>query len=267
MSVSIHGNAMSRWMYLIGEECLRTMNRISIIVPVYNEAQCIVNTFASVVKFVIKKPWYDFIFVDDGSTDETRELLETQIKLFNNSQVSLISYENHCGKGYAVKVGALYANGDYICFLDGDLAYSLDHLDLIVAKLAKYDIVIGCRNLTPERSNGFSALRVLAGQIFNFISRNVLNLKFTDMQAGIKGFNKHAAKDLFKTQIIPGFAFDVELLYLAKKKGYTIGEIPVVVCKKHLHKQSQVKLFKHSIEMLLNLLQILYNDRIEKKYE
>lgn len=243
------------------------MNRISIIVPVYNEAQCIVNTFASVVKFVIKKPWYDFIFVDDGSTDETRELLETQIKLFNNSQVSLICYENHFGKGYAVKTGVLYANGDYICFIDGDLAYSLDHLDLVVAKLAEFDIVIGCRNLTPEKNNGFSALRILAGKIFNLISRNILNLKFTDMQAGIKGFNNYAAKNLFKTQIIPGFAFDVELLYLAKKKGYTIGEIPVVVCKKHLYKKSKVKLLKHSIEMAFNLLQIKYNDAVQKKYE
>lgn len=243
------------------------MKRISIIVPVYNEAQCIVNTFASIVRFAIKKPWYNFIFVDDGSTDETRELLETQIQRLNNSQVSFISYENHRGKGYAVKTGVLYANGDYTCFIDGDLAYSLDHLDLIIAKLAEFDVVIGCRNLTPERSNGFSVLRIFAGKMFNLISRSLLNLKYTDMQAGIKGFNKSVAKDLFKTQILPGFAFDVELLYLAKKKGYSISEIPVIVCKKHLHKKSKVKLFQHSIGMLLDLLQILYNDKIENKYE
>ncbi|WP_169155659.1 glycosyltransferase [Brasilonema bromeliae] len=243
------------------------MNTISIIVPVYNEAQCIVSTFYSVLKFAVNKPWYDFIFVDDGSTDGTREILESQIKLLNNKQISLLSYEAHRGKGYAVKTGVLYADGDYICFLDGDLAYSLDHLDLMVAKLAYFDIVIGCRNLTAEKNNGFKFLRRLAGRIFNFISRSLLNLKFTDMQAGIKGFEKYAAKDLFKTQIIPGFAFDVELLYLAKKKRYTIGEIPVVVSKKHLQKKSKVNLFKHSIEMLFNLLQIVYYDLILKKYE
>ncbi|MBW4627578.1 MAG: glycosyltransferase [Brasilonema octagenarum HA4186-MV1] len=243
------------------------MNTVSIIVPVYNEAQCIVATFSSVLKFVVNKPWYDFIFVDDGSTDQTREILESQIQLFNSKQISLLSYKEHRGKGYAVKTGALYADGDYICFLDGDLAYSLDYLDLMVAKLADFDIVIGCRNLTPEKNNGFNVRRILAGRIFNFISRSLLNLKFTDMQAGIKGFDKYAAKDLFKTQIIPGFAFDVELLYLAKKKRYTIGEIAVVVSKKHLYKKSKVKLFKHSIEMLFDLLQIVYHDFILKKYE
>jgi dolichyl-phosphate beta-glucosyltransferase len=243
------------------------MNTVSIIVPVYNEAQCIVSTFSSVLKFAVNQPWYNFIFVDDGSTDRTRELLESQIEVFKNQQISLLSYEAHRGKGYAVKTGVLYADGDYICFLDGDLAYSLDHLDLMVAKLADFDIVIGCRNLTPEKNNGFNFLRILAGRIFNIISRSFLNLKFTDMQAGIKGFDKYAAKDLFKTQIIPGFGFDVELLYLAKKKGYTIGEIPVVVSKKHLQKKSKVNLFKHSIEMLLNLLEIVYRDLILKKYE
>ncbi|NMG11228.1 glycosyltransferase [Brasilonema sp. UFV-L1] len=243
------------------------MNTISIIVPVYNEAQCIVNTFSSVFKFVVNKPWYNFIFVDDSSTDGTRQILESHIKLLNNSQISLLSYGTHRGKGYAVKTGVLYANGDYICFLDGDLAYSLEHLDLMVAKLADFDIVIGCRNLTRASHNGFKFNRVLAGRIFNLISRKILNLKFTDMQAGIKGFQKSVAKDLFKTQTIFGFAFDVELLYLAKKKKYTIGEIPVVVCKKHVHKKSQVNLFKHSIEMLFHLLQIVYYDKFLKKYE
>ncbi|MBW4592571.1 MAG: glycosyltransferase [Brasilonema angustatum HA4187-MV1] len=243
------------------------MNTISIIVPVYNEAQCIVSTFSSVLQFAVNKPWYDFIFVDDGSTDRTREILESQITLFNSKQISLLSYKAHRGKGYAVKTGVLYANSDYICFFDGDLAYSLDYLDLMVAKLADFDIVIGCRNLTPEKNNGFNFRRILAGRIFNLISRSLLNLNFTDMQAGIKGFDRYAAKDLFKTQIIPGFAFDVELLYLAKKKRYTIGEIPVVVSKKHLHKKSQVKLLKHSIEMFFDLLQIVYRDLILNKYE
>lgn len=240
------------------------MTTISVILPVYNEEKCISNTFASVVKFAKSQPNYDFVFVDDGSTDKTKEILETKIKIFSSLNISLISYQPHSGKGYAVKTGVLYANGDYICFLDGDLAYSLDHIDKIVAKLTDFDIVIGCRTLTKEQGNGFGFTRKLAGKIFNIISRQVLNLKFTDMQAGIKGFNKHAAKDLFKSQKMPGFAFDVELIYLGKKKGYTIGEIPAIVSKKHLKKDSKVNLFIHSLEMLLNLAQIRYNDTFGK---
>ncbi|ARV62807.1 hypothetical protein BZZ01_02125 [Nostocales cyanobacterium HT-58-2] len=243
------------------------MNKISIVLPVYNESKCIVNTFSSVAKFAINKPWYNFIFVDDGSTDGTREILESEIKLLNSNQISLISYKNHRGKGYAVKTGVLYANGDYICFLDGDLAYSLEHLDLIGAKLAEFDIVIGSRNLTSENNNGFNFFRRLASKIFNIICRNLLNLNFNDTQAGIKGFNKYVAKDLFKTQILPGFAFDVELIYLAKKRGYHICEVPAVVSKKHLQKESKVKIFKDSTIMILNLLQILYYDLIKKEYE
>lgn len=254
-------------MYCVCVEWMKRMNTISIIVPVYNESKCIVNTFTSVARFAINRSFYNFIFVDDGSTDGTREILEHHIDVLNSSQVSLISYQTRRGKGYAVKTGVLYANSEYICFIDGDLAYSLDHLDVIVAKLAEYDVVIGCRNLTSQRSNGFSFIRILAGRIFNIISRKVLNLKFTDMQAGIKGFKKSVAKDLFKTQMIPGFAFDVELLYLANKRGYTINEIPAVVSQKHLYKKSTVNLFKHSLEMLFNLLQIKYNDTIEKRYE
>ena len=240
------------------------MGTISVILPVYNEEKCIASTLESVVKFARNHPYYQFVFVDDGSSDKTKEILESKINLLHNINVSLISYKNHHGKGYAVKTGVLYAKSDYICFLDGDLAYSLDHLELVIDRLAEFDIVIGCRTLTTESGNGFSFTRKLAGKIFNIISRRILNLKFSDMQAGIKGFKNYAAKDLFKAQKMPGFAFDVELIYLAKKKGYDIAEIPAVVSQKHLYKDSKVKLFKHSIEMLLNLLQIRYNDTVGK---
>jgi len=80
------------------------------------------------------------------------------------------------------------------------------------------------------------------------------------MQAGIKGFRKEVAIDLFSKQSINRFAFDVELLYLAQKKGYTIGEIPAIVSEIHLYKSSKVNLVRDSVKMIMNLIQIKYND-------
>jgi dolichyl-phosphate beta-glucosyltransferase len=247
-----------------GEEWLKRTATVTVILPVYNEEKCIANTLKSVIQFAKVKPHYQFIFVDDGSSDRTPQILQSQISALKNLNICACFNSHNQGKGYAVKTGILQANSEFVCFLDADLAYALDYLDLVVAKLEKFDIVIGCRTLTPKWGNGFNFSRKLAGKIFNLISRQVLNLKFTDMQAGIKGFKKPAAQDLFKTQTMPGFGFDVELIYLAEKKGYSIEEIPVIVSSKHLYKESKVKLFKHSLEMLFNLIQIRYNDLFGK---
>ena len=82
------------------------------------------------------------------------------------------------------------------------------------------------------------------------------------MQAGLKGFNKMPAQEIFKTQTLTGFSFDAELLFLAKKKGYTIGEIPAKVSQHHLYKNSQVNIFKDSLKRLLCLFQVRANYRV-----
>jgi dolichyl-phosphate beta-glucosyltransferase len=145
--------------------------------------------------------------------------------------------------------------------MDGDLAYSLEHLELLVEKLEEFDVVIGCRNLDRENFRNLTLLRKISGKIFNLISGKILNLPYRDMQAGLKGFNKIPAQEIFKTQTLTGFSFDAELLFLAKKKGYTIGEIPAKVSQHHLYKNSQVNIFKDSLKMLLCLFKIRANDR------
>ncbi len=237
------------------------MIKVSVIIPVYNEEKYIERTLISVLKFVKTRPYYHFIFVDDGSTDKTRKILETKLEA-PKTKAKVISYKSNRGKGHAVKTGLKYAYGDYVCFLDSDLAYSLDHLEILVDKLEKFDVVIGCRNLIPESVKRVNLIRKVAGAIFNIVSRKILDLPFKDMQAGIKGFKKDVAKELFKKQEMTGFAFDVELIYIARKKGYTIGEIPARVSNKHLNKASKVNLLVDSIKMLVDLLKINYNNRI-----
>ena len=242
------------------------MLKVAVILPVYNEAKCIAKTWDSVLKFSNARPYYHFIFVNDGSTDQTKQILDTKLAMTSNSKIKVIEYEKNKGKGFAVKTAIKCVHEQYICFIDSDLAYSLEHLDLLVDKLDEFDVVIGCRNLVPESIKRVNLNRKLAGKIFNFISRKLLNLPFYDMQAGIKGFKKDVAKEVFQKQEMAGFSFDVELIFLAKKKGYKIGQIPVMVSGKHLNKVSKVNLLIDSIQMLLDLLKIKYND-IMRKYE
>jgi glycosyltransferase involved in cell wall biosynthesis len=239
------------------------MKKVTVILPVYNEAKYIARTCDTVLNFSLNNPDYHFILVNDGSTDKTRQVIEAKLAATCNNNIELVSYPINRGKGYAVKTGVEYAQGEYVCFLDSDLAYSLEHLQLLVEKLQYFDMVIGCRNLVAAKNlKGLSFSRKLAGKIFNILSRIILDLPFTDMQAGIKGFNKNVAKELFLYQGLSRFSFDVELIYIAKKKGYKIGEIPAIVSPLHRQKISQVNLLKDSLQMFVNLWQIRYYDRV-----
>ncbi|WP_315791246.1 glycosyltransferase [Fischerella sp. JS2] len=240
------------------------MRNISVILPLYNEVECIDITWKNLLDFSYHHPDFHFIFVDDGSTDKSKEVLTKNLENTKLSYIKFISYDKNRGKGYAVKKGLEYAYGDFICYIDSDLAYSLEHLELIVEKLEYFDMVIGSRSLVSQNIKVLSLSRKVAGKTFNYLSRYILDLPFKDMQAGIKGFKKDVAEELFKRQLVTSFSFDVELIYLAKKEGYQIGEIPAIVSETHLYKSSKVNLFKNSLEMFLDLLTIKYNDFMGK---
>ncbi|EKQ68300.1 glycosyl transferase [Leptolyngbyaceae cyanobacterium JSC-12] len=234
----------------------------SIILPVYNEQACIHQTFDSVLEYARTHPSYDFIFVSDGSTDRTVSLLESRIAVSGCDRIYVLAYPQQGGKGYAVRRGVELAEGDFVCFIDGDLAYSLDHLDLLLAKLERYEVAIGCRSLVPDGNQGLKPIRKIAGKIYNMLSRRLLNLPYVDMQAGLKGFQRTAAIRLFSLQELTGFSFDVELIYLAKKFGYSIAEVPARVSSGHSRKLSKVNLLGDSLRMLRDLLRIRFNDFI-----
>ena len=242
------------------------VNQVTVIMPVYNEQACISATFDAVLEHCQSHPDYCFIFVNDGSSDRTQQILEQRIADSQIEQIQLLSYGDRGGKGHAVKMGVYLADADYICFLDGDLAYSLDHLDWLMAKLAQHDVVIGCRSLMPEGNQGLKLSRKIAGKIFNTLSKQILNLPYVDMQAGLKGFRVKAAKEIFARQELIGFSFDVELIYLAKKLGYSIAEIPAYVSSSHATKISKVNLLADSFKMLRDLFTIRWND-VTGRYE
>ncbi|PZV17555.1 MAG: glycosyl transferase [Leptolyngbya sp.] len=240
--------------------------QVAIIMPVYNEQACISPTYDAVLAYCQSHPDYCFIFVNDGSSDRTQQILEQRIAESQTEQIQLLSYGDRGGKGYAVRMGVYLANTEYVCFLDGDLAYSLDHLDRLVAKLAQFDVVIGCRSLMPEGNQGLKLSRKIAGKIFNTLSKQILNLPYVDMQAGLKGFRVKAAKEIFDRQELIGFSFDVELIYLAKKLSCSIAEIPAYVSSSHAIKISKVNLLADSLKMLCDLFKIRWND-LTGRYE
>lgn len=234
---------------------------IVVILPIYNEQACIQATFHQVQRFLYTHPHFTFIFVDDGSTDLTKTILGNCIRSAKNPQIQLLSYGPQAGKGYAVKTGIQAANqSEFVCFVDGDLAYSLDHLESMMEALQSADVVIGSRSLFGQPPQGLTLQRKVAGKVFNWLSRRLLSLSYPDMQAGLKGFRQDAAQVLFDRQRLEGFSFDVELIYLAKKLGYAITEIPAQISEHHQRKISKVNLVKDSIGMFWDLMQIRFND-------
>ncbi len=231
--------------------------KISVILPVYNESRFIGEIFEEVREFSVQNPNFDFIFIDDGSTDSTKMILSELVK--GVDRVRLISYSSNNGKGFAVRKGVENSSGEFVCFTDGDLAYSLDYLKVFSKKLLDSDVVIGWRAPFSENLENTKSIRKLAGKVFNFFSRLILELDFPDMQAGIKGFRRGAADYLFSKQKINGWSFDTEIMFLAKRRNYFISQVPVKVSDSNLKIKSQVHLFRDSLKMFGSLLKIRFN--------
>jgi dolichyl-phosphate beta-glucosyltransferase len=234
------------------------MIEVSIILPVYNEAACIGETLETVRQYALAHPDSQFIFIDDGSTDQSLAIMQDFVSQNDCTRIVVVSHSPNQGKGFAIKQGLKFCDGNYVCFIDSDMAYSLSHLELLVEKLQSSDIAIGARTLVSTGWN--TTFRRLLSQTFNLFCRYALSLPFRDMQAGIKGFRRSVATELFGQLEIQRFAFDVELLHLARKRGFSIGEIPAEVSRAHLGTSSNFNLLRDSWEMLLNLARILLKD-------
>ncbi|HMN41656.1 MAG TPA: glycosyltransferase [Phycisphaerales bacterium] len=235
--------------------------RVQVILPFYNEAGLIRHTFEEVEAFALAHPEYAFLFVDDGSSDDTADTLRLLISESDipESRLRLISYAPNRGKGQAVKAGVEGATADLVLFTDGDLAYSMDHLPKLAAALEQADVVIGSRSLVHRSERNTTTMRRIMGWTFNKCARAILGLPYTDTQAGLKGFRLDAARAIFARQRLGGFAFDVELVYLAKRLGYRIGEIPAYVSEAHSYKVSKVNLIKDPLRMFGALVDVRCN--------
>lgn len=232
---------------------------VAVILPIFNECDIVAEAVAAVAAFAEQHPHYSFLFIDDGSDDGTAELLSATIAQHKKAPIACFQHTRNQGKGSAIRTGFSRVEADAVCFLDADLAYTLDHLLQVEEKLNTHDLAIGSRKLIPGRPRP-SLRRHILGESFNRLSRLILNLPFKDTQAGLKGFRLPAARRLFAKSSLSGFGFDVELLYLARKWELQVAEIPARVNDQHAYKKGKLKLIKDSSVMLLNLLQIRWRD-------
>ncbi len=257
--------AIDPWRAAAGGHALTPTGRVQVVVPVYNEARIIARTLEEVLAFAREHPAYRFIFVDDGSTDGTTELVRDRLDGVG-APASLVALDSNRGKGRAVRTGVeralrtldLAGHGTHgrVCFIDGDLAYGLDHLDPLAAALESFDVVIGSRSLAPVERARISAPRRLMGGAFNAMARALIALPHRDTQAGLKGFRARAAREVFRRQRHDGFAFDAELIFLARRLGFSVGEVPARISPEHSYKASKVNLVRDPFRMLRALLDI-----------
>lgn len=225
---------------------------ISLIIPVLNYEKKLRKTIESVENFLAAQDYsVEIIFVNDGSTDGTSDILR-QIKHPNIFSVHL---SRNMGKGKAVKEGIGVARGDRIIFTDIDLPYDLSAVEEAKKKFDQgYEVVLGSRDLPSSESSVIYGLRrKISSYIFSKMANMVLLRKVTDTQCGFKGFSRRAAKDIFDKVETNGFSFDVETIYLAQQGGYKIALIPVKLVN---HEESSVNLVLDSLKMTYELVRL-----------
>ena len=222
-----------------------TSTDLLVVLPVFNEVGLVKDVCKDIEKAIRKNPKLRFCIVDDGSSDGTGVAFQRALKKVKNVEVKILSQNS--GKGRAVRVGFREAEEKYLIFMDGDLAYSMDHLNPMKAALLSNDLVIGSRSMVPQAQGGLPARRAFLGWGFNRLACYLLGIDYPDTQAGLKGFQRQAAERLFAKQKLTDFAFDVELLYLCRKLGLRVGQIPAQVSARHTYKTSRVKLLCDSL--------------------
>jgi len=194
---------------------------LSLIIPAYNEARRLPETLPQVIDFVHAQPYTsEVIVVDNNSSDDTRKIAEDFARQFPVLQVL---YEPQQGKGAAVRTGMLASKGEYIFMADADLSMGYRHL---------------------------------MGRIFNLIVKLIAVPGFQDTQCGFKCFRRQAALDVLSRQSINGWAFDVELLFIAQKRNYRIVEVPI---NWYYRANSRISPLKDAFEMVREVVRIRLN--------
>ena len=200
---------------------------LSIIIPAYDEELRLPRTLDRVRAWIEgARISAEVIVVDDGSKDATARVVNERAAQW--PALRLVSNPGNRGKGYSVRHGAMEARGDALLFTDADLSAPIEESPKLLNALATHDAAIGSRALDRRVIEVHqSRLREIAGMVFNLVVRVLLGLSFADTQCGFKAFKRERCMILFERQKIERFGFDPELLYLAKRYGLKVAEIPV----------------------------------------
>jgi dolichyl-phosphate beta-glucosyltransferase len=200
---------------------------VSVIVPVFDPGPRIDPLIASLLAQTLPVERRELVFVDDGSTDGTAAIIDAS-EAARAVAVRVLSAP-HAGKGAAVRRGMLAAEGELVVFADADLATPPDQLPKLVAALADAEVAVGSR-IQPDGSDMRATqpgYRRFLGRVFHTLASLWVVGPVEDTQCGFKGFHREAAQDLFTRQRITSIVFDVELIHLARRRGYRVAVVPI----------------------------------------
>lgn len=235
---------------------------MSVVIPAFNEERSLPGTLNSVLGYLKKQNYsWEVILSDDGSSDHTKELFAEFQKSF--PELELVGSQENRGKGFAVKNGVLHSRGELVLFMDADNSTKINEIEKAFPLLAPdgsrpvlstADIVIGSRRLKDSKITVFQPWhRRFLGEVFRIFTKVMFDFHYDDTQAGFKVFNRKAQK-AFELQTISGFSFDVELLFLAKKLGLKVSEIPI---QWENNSHSHVS-FKRMIQAMIDLIKLRF---------
>lgn len=236
----------------------------SIIIPAYNEDGVIGETLRYLQDFLQGRFSYEIIVVDDGSQDQTCQIVE-ELALKHPSILLYREHKNQ-GKGMAVKKGILNSRGKVVFYTDADLPYSIQMIFTYIKAIRDgADIAVGCRAHKESYYNIhqryilYILSRHLIGMTYIRIVRTLMGLDMRDTQCAFKCLRGAVARDLFSRVRRKGFSFEVEVLLMAIKKELCVIELPVIY--KYKGEKSHVIIVRDSLKMLLDLLLIKYDFR------
>ena len=227
---------------------------LSVVIPAYNEERRLPETLAILRAYFSARPYaWEIVVADDGSDDATAEVVSEVSQ--DDDRIKILPLP-HRGKGWAVKNGMLAARGEFRFLCDADLSMPIELLErLLPGHSHTRDIVIGSREAPGARRIGEPRRRWLMGRVFNTMTRILAVPGIADTQCGFKVFSSSAARALFDLQTLDGFAFDAEILFLARRRGFSVTEIGI---DWHYRSESKVRPIRDGWATLRDLLIIRY---------
>jgi dolichyl-phosphate beta-glucosyltransferase len=231
---------------------------ISVIIPAYNEEKRLPATLDSILAYLGSSGYgYEVIVVDDGSNDNTTAIAWEAGR--RDHRVTVIANTQAKGKGASVRVGMLKARGRYRFFSDADLSTPIEEMEALLGELKNgTEVAFGSRAISGSRVIVREVwYRDIMGKTFGFFVRSIALPGVMDSQCGFKGFTDKTASILFNLQRLNGFAFDVEVLFIARKFGLPMKEVPVRWIDSP---RSKVNPIIDSFKMLVELFRIRLND-------
>ena len=231
--------------------------RLSIVIPAFNEEHRIRSTLDQVITFLVSRPYsWEIVVADDGSTDATVRLVSELAD--GRPEVKLLRLP-HRGKGWAVQQGMLAADGEFRFLCDADLSMPIEQVErFLPPQIEEATIVVGSREAPNSRRIGEPIRRHLMGRIYNWLVRRLAVPGVSDTQCGFKCFPGEQASALFQRQRTSGFAFDVEILFLARRSGLKVTEIGI---DWYFREESKVRPLLDSVVMTWDLIKIRWLHR------